>query len=475
MGFRNLARRRVVIWVIVGALFLVLMRESAVEISDKKPKADAVHYMAMGYNLSEYGTLSLDKNDVSNPAPTAYREPGFPTYLALVRTIHPQLRKANLTTFLSSSKEVETLKYYLLLLVLITAIMAAYIVYEITKKEILAYFALLLVGLSNSLLNIANTLYAENLAALLVLGVAISLYQLFKTKKLIYFVFLGVSLGLLVLTKAVFLYFILFVTALLIFAFIKKLFSKQIFFAGISLFFLLYSLTAGAWMVRNYIQFNEFFISGRSGVILLIRAEYNKMNTKEFLGSFLIWTPGEFAEKTLYKFFGNNALEVGGELERLNRNNDPQSFYRSARNERTRLTKAYGLERENTAVNDELTNRAKRRILTHPFKHTLVTIPLLWQGLFVEDGLCLIDPIEIPVAINLLYFISFCFVTGLSLLKRKWSLFAFLLPAIFSFSMHSLFSNSIPRYNQPLIPIFVVSFLVALDYLVNNWKHKKFS
>ena len=473
MGFRKLTRRQVVIWAIACAIFFVLMHENVVEISNKEPKADAVHYMAMGYNLSEYGTLSLDKNDAPNPAPTAYREPGFPAYLALIRTLHPLLRQANLSTFLSSTQEVETLKYFVLLTVAITAFIAAYIVFYFTKKQILAYFALLLVSLSNSLLNIANTLYAEDLAALLVLVVAVALHQLFEKKKLINFALLGLALGFLVLTKAIFQYFIIFVIALLVFALIKKYFSKQVFFTGIFLFFLLYSLTAGSWMVRNYIHFNELFISGRSGVILLIRAEHNKMNTKEYFGSFLVWTPGEYAEKLLYKFYGNNALEVGGELERLNRENDPQSFYRSARNERTRLTKAYGLERENTAVNDELTDRAKIRILTHPFKHALVTIPLIWRGLFVEDGLCLIDSFEFPVPISLLYFISFCFTLGLSLFRKRWSLFAFLLPALFLVSMHSLFSNSIPRYNEPLIPIFVVCFLVAIDSIISSWKYQK--
>lgn len=472
MGFRKLLRRQVVVWAIVCTVFFTFAIESISEITDKRPKADATHYVRMGYNLSNYGVISLDESDAPNPAPTSYREPGFPAYLALVMTLHPKLREANLSELSASGEEAKILKYSLFFIVAITGGLTAYIVFEITRNKVLACLALFLVSFSDSLLDTANTLYAEDLASLLVLSVAIALYKIFEQKRLVSFAFLGIALGFLVLVRAIFLYFIVFVVALFIFAFFKKNFSKN-FFASLCTFLFLYSLITGAWMIRNYIHFNEFTITGRSGVVLLIRAEYNKMNVKEYFGSFLVWTPGEITEKLIDRFFGDNALELGGELERLNRDLDPQSFYRSARAQRKSLVKLYGEDRENAAINNELESVAKRRILTHPFKHILVSIPLAWRGIFVESGFYLLDPSELSVVMSLVYFVSFCMVAIASIVQRRWSLFAFIFPALFLFSMHSLFTNSNPRHNEPLIPILVVCFLVVIHLLVNGRKCEK--
>lgn len=470
MGLRNLARRWVVIWAIVCTLFFVFAVESLQQISDEAPKADAAHYVTMGYNLSEYGVISLDNSDSPNPAPTAYREPGFPAYIALVRTLHPKLRQANLSSLLSSGEEVKILRYSLFLLVFVTAFITAYFVYDITHNKILACIALFLVSFSHSLLHTANKLYAENLAALLVLCVSVALYQTCTQKKRINFAFLGILLGLLVLVRAIFIYFLVFAAAFLIFAYIKKVFSKS-FFSSFAIFLVCYSLITGAWIFRNYVYFNDFFITGRSGVVLLIRAEHNTMDVKEYFGSFFVWTPGETSENFIDKFFGKNALEQGGDLERLNRRSD-RSFYRSARAERARLVEFFGSGIENATVNNKLESTAKKRILSHPFKHILVTLPIIWHGLFVESGFYFFEPDRPSVIISLIYFISLGFIIVVSLLKQKWSLFAFMLPSLFLYSMHSFLTHNVPRFNEPLIPILVISFLYSVYLLINRKRIK---
>lgn len=66
---------------------------------------------------------------------------------------------------------VELFKYSQLILVLATALVTAYIVFKITSSFFLSYGAIIIIGFSNSLLDTAIILYAENLVALLVIAV----------------------------------------------------------------------------------------------------------------------------------------------------------------------------------------------------------------------------------------------------------------------------------------------------------------
>lgn len=455
-------------YVITTTLAFLILLNGVFHVDREAIEGDAGQYVTMAYNLSKYGELSLHgyqgEDEVSNPSPTAYREPGFPAYLAFFKGVTPRLRAANLKTLLSAGP-IRWLKYSQVIVILLTALLTAHVVSALTQEPFLSYAALSLVGFSSSMLTIADKLYSENFVALLVVSLAYILYKVFETKASEFFLLLGLILGFLVLSRAIFMYFVIFAIALLIYALLKKHFSYQTFFVGITVFLLSYSLIVGPYMLRNFHHFGEATLSGRGGVVLLIRANINRMNFTEFVGSFIVWTPDEEVKRLGARLFGENYRKEGGKLERLSRIRGSQSFYRKARDQRSELVKASNLPRENNQVNNQLKEAALEQIAAHPLKHLVVTLPIAWRGLFVEEGFSLKIPllplsVNSPTIISLLYFASLAYTAFLSVKEKSWQMFALILPALFLYGIHSLLTHNIPRFNAPLIPIFIITLLV---------------
>ena len=91
---------------------------------------------------------------------------------------------------------------------------------------------------------------------------------------------------------------------------------------------------------------------------------------------------------------------------------------------------------------------------------------------FVEDRYSLSVPFNMvlvsSVGISLAYFGSLFFLAGLGIKRRKWDLFAVSLPALYLYGVNSFFTHSIPRYNQPLIPVLIVALLTVVNLLINR-------
>jgi len=457
----------------VCSIFLVLVVWSASQVLiDHRVKkgSDAVGFIVMGHNIQRHKTCSMKK--VDNPAPTVYREPGYSTYLAMIMALSRQLREADVDTVLSGGTEVQILRRGQLPVLILTAFMAMYVVFSVTRNVVFSYIALFLTGFSSSLLTSMQSLKSEFFSALLLLVVSIFMYQAVTVKSKKYFALLGVSLGALVLTKAVFMYFIVFVFIFFIFLWKLGLFEKRRLITGLLMFISMYCALVGSWMFRNYIHFKHFYITGRAGLILSVRSQYDMMNAQEYFGSFLYWTPDQYvARKLLTVFWGRDALGPRGALWRLNRSNS-SGYYKRGRAVRDAILEKSEHRRETAAVDRQTKKEAIGKILRHPFRHILVTLPLGWRGLFVESGYVLRAPFTVAVvssiAISLAYFGSFFFLAFSSIKRRRWELFAIILPGLYLYGMHSFFTHSLARYNDPLIPVLVVSLLLVVNMLINR-------
>jgi len=468
-------KRKLLQHIFLCILFVVLICGVVHIIGGKPPTSDAREYVTMGYNLLKHKTFSLE-NKV-DPAPTAYREPGMPTYDALAIAAIAQLRDMDMDTLLAKGDGPRILKYAQLPIVVLTAVLSMYIVFMLTKNIFYGYIALFLTGFSSSLLYAANNLCAEHLAALLILCVSLFLYKAVKEKGIKYFLLLGAALGLLVLTRGVFQYFFVIILVFLVFLAIVGLFEKRKLLICTILFSITYFALAGSWMVRNYMHFGRFFITERGGNVLLLRAECNMMNRKEYLGAFLYWAPDKLLSESLLKcFFGQDAIKPGGALERLNRHND-SSFYLRTKAIWTKLEKEFGGQTGNV-VDKKLKSMAKTKILKHPFRHILATLPIAWRGLFAEHGYQLKIPgsgivINSSVPTNIVYFAALFFLTFLSIKNRWPDLFALILPALYLYGIQSFLTHNLARYNKPIIPILVIAMLFVVHYLVSKKKKKK--
>jgi hypothetical protein len=157
------------------------------------------------------------------------------------------------------------------------------------------------------------------------------------------------------------------------------------------------------WMVRNYMHFGAFEISGRAGIVLYTRAMKNQMTAEEYWGSFYAWSPRRVRGIVgRLMGFDESDLALGGPLQRFNRAEDSElapldeaaelsgrpeaalTFYRAARAERVRLVEQYSTtlppEAAERAADDELKTRALRAFAAAPLKHLAMSIPFTWRG-----------------------------------------------------------------------------------------------
>jgi len=465
---------KLLLHIILCVLFVLLVVWNAAQIFDGRPLQkgnDASYHIRTGYNLINHKTYSYRLGE--NLKPDAYREPTMAAYIAMLVGASSTLGSVDATTTLAGGDGLEILRYAQLPILILTAFGAMYFVYLVTKNFFCSYVALLLTGFSYSLFFSAWSVNTEHMAALFVTAASISLYEIVRGRGKKYFAFLGVSLALLVLTKAVFMYLIVFILIFLVVPGLAGKFVKKELIAGLVILLAAYFAFVGSWMVRNYIHFDKFYISGRGGNILSIRAEYDMMNAREYFGSFLFWTPDNYVRKKLIpRFFGEKALHSGGALERLLRNNYKTGYLRQATNKRKELIAAYGTGMETTVIDKEMRRYARNKILRHPFRHIFVTLPIAWKGLFVEDRYSLSVPFSMvlvsSVGISLAYFGSLFFLAGLGIKRRQWDLFSVSLPALYLYGVNSFCTHNIPRYNQPIIPVLIVALLIVVHLLINR-------
>jgi hypothetical protein len=455
----------------------IISWNAAYDISMKKALgkySDSNDFVRMGYHLYHTGTYSIDQDQSDSPKPTAYRATAFSTYLAAVIGLNSSLKHLDLKVLGTDLKSLRILRQAQIPILLITAFLAMYLVTSMTGRIAYGYIALILVGFSYGLLLSLTSMKIENFAALWVMCVSVSFYKVVQTKKLKYFVILGISLAILVLTKAIFMFCYIVMIAFLFWLFKAGLFDKKTIVRGTLLFIVTYGIIVGGWMIRNYIQFKAMYITARSGVVMAVRTKYNTMNKDEYFGSFLYWTPDSYARMKLAKKYGVNALNVGGILSNLNREN-PEGYYKEGRNVRNRISKANGGGR--AEVNKLVKRIALKEILRHPFRHLFATIPLAWRGLFIEKAVMTSVPftavISGGVAINVLYFASLFANLFIGIRKKKWELLAIVLPAIYLYGMNSFFTHSLQRYNEPLIPLLASLFLILVCSIVSRPQKKQ--
>jgi hypothetical protein len=472
--------KNIFINILICLIFILLVSFTvAGSAHGEPPTTDDDQYVTLGYNLQKYGVFSMETEDIPNPDPSAYREPGFPAILALSIALNPELRKMDRTELYSSG--LKQLRLSQIPIVIIVAFLAMFIVYKLTKSFLFSYITLFLVGASETINVISNHLLSENVSALYILLISIFLYFIYKNKNIVYFIFLALSLGFLVLTKAIFMYFIIFILIFFIIIFIKdKNLNKKKFFAGISLFIVIYALIVGGWMFRNYKKLDDFCITNKGGIVSYYRSELNAMSNKEFLASFIYWAPGkEFKENLLSKIFEKE------EYEKLIRT-DENSYLQGARQKldnliNSAIEEGYSQEEAVLIADKQMKNIALKRTLRNPFRHILVTIPIAWKGTIVETGFTFVVSkanwflfqLKSALFTNIILFLSFFSIIIFSLKKHKWGMFLMLLPSIYLYFLNSFITHNKARYNYPLIPILVASVALSLFYLIQKYRNKK--
>lgn len=136
----------------------------------------------------------------------------------------------------------------------ITVIILYFLSLEVTKNYKISLLVSLIFCFYPYSIFISTRLYTENLAALLICLISLFLTKFFRDHKSKFLIIASFMMGLLSLTRSSYFYLPFFVSILIFF--INTNFIKKILF--IMKVFLIFFITLSPWIIKNYIQLNEF-------------------------------------------------------------------------------------------------------------------------------------------------------------------------------------------------------------------------
>jgi hypothetical protein len=462
--FSRLANKK--LWIIFFSLTSVFL---FLHIHLYEPKQenqfDAAENLVSAFTIAKANTYSINLD----PQPTAKREPFFPLLVGLVIKIKSIFISGADNLNLQKIETINKLKLINVFILFMTIVLACSFIYRYTKNYFLVTYCGLTLIFSAALAGSAHSFLSEVLTGFLSLSMAIMLYSFPKYgNNKFYYLFLGILLSALVLTKAMFLYFIPIILAyfvLMIFKTGKTLNKKMV--QNIVLFMTCLAVIVGGWMLRNYIDFNRFFVAERREV-LNVRAEYDYLSSAEYPYLYAVWAPG------LSKYFLTE--DTKKDWTRLvNRLGNDQVILDTIQIEymnffRDKKMNPNGSYNQSDYIEHE--RRALKRIKANPIGHLKLTLAFIYRFLFIEDGAGLeylgfklphednydkrIDSFSLALLVNVPVWLCFLYSVLCVIRKKDFALLGLLLIPSYVILAYSFLAFSHPRYVIPLIPIFAI-------------------
>jgi len=427
------------------------------EIGRNVPFADEVEYVVMAHNLYHRGTLSLAPS-VAHPAtPTAFREPGYPALLAALMVLDPRLAAVPLACVIERGPACAPAYFWAKRLNVLLYVLAGLIVWwaaaRIAGAPWIAHAAALLFLANHTLHKYATYLVSDFLALLLTAFVSLALLQTMRTPRAGWALALGTALGLLVLTKAAFAFFGPFVLLLLIgCAFRRPRAERRPAFAAALAFTLVHAAIVGAWVARNAASIGEPVLAQRGAQVLAHRVELNRMTPTEYAVAFLFWTRG----------VGDNLARRLLPLEAYRRFDlkYDDGFYNAAQ---SRWHAAIAAEtargRSPAAAEAAVGAVLQREIVAAWWKTILVSVPVAYRGLFIDEFIVLTGP-------ALIVFL-------LARRRRVAGFAAFALPGLYALGFHAAITLNLPRHSIPILPMLAVGGALAVASGWTWWRARR--
>ncbi|HSW71122.1 MAG TPA: hypothetical protein VLH77_03990 [Gammaproteobacteria bacterium] len=447
--------------------------------------SDSLENLAGAYNIAKYNTYAIWTGD-HRPHATASREPLFPFMLGmLIKVENLFVSKADninnkpiesiYTLTIRSPRAINSLKILNIAISYASIALACAFVYWATQSYLLFLYSTLTLVFSAALAQGAESFLTEPLAALLCTLVSILLYYSKPlSAKRSYWLALGFSLSALVLTKALYLYFLP-----LVFIYLNIIYRKEIkirdkaLLRHLGIFSACLVILVGGWMLRNFIDFNRFFIADRKAEMLMYRAEYDATSFKDYPYLFALYAPGlskhfltqetEANWTHVYNWIGNDQIIA--------------STYHSVFEPFFKDLPLQPHGRYKQSHFKKLERQSMNRILDRKLGHLAMTIAFFYRCLFVEDGAGLkflgfnlphedfgekrVDNFLFAFLVNLPYWFGFFYFMITAIRKKDYSGYSLLLIPTFTILAYSCLAMSHPRYMQPMIPLFTILFCLA--------------
>ncbi len=411
------------------------------EIGRNVPFADEVEYVVMAHNLHHRGTLSLAPSATQPATPTAFREPAYPVLLAALMALDRRLAAVPLACVIARDPVCAPAYFWAKRLNLLLYVVAGLVVWSAAARLAgapwIAHAAALLFLANHTLHKYATYLVSDFLALLFTALVSLALLQTMRTPRAVWGLALGAGLALLVLTKAAFVFFSPLVLLLLIgCAFRRPRPERRPAFAAALVFALVHGAIVGAWVARNAASIGEPVLAQRGAQVLAHRVELNRMTPTEYAVAFLFWTRGA----------GDNLARRFLPLEAYRRFDlkYDDGFYNAAQSRwHAAITAETARGQSLTAAETAVGAVLQQEIAAAWWKTILVSVPVAYRGLFIDEFIVLTGP-----ALIVLLWVRRRRVAGFA---------AFALPGLFALGFHAAITLNLPRHSIPILPMLAVA------------------
>ena len=431
---------------------------------DNMPYAgDEIQYWEIGYGIFSSGEYkreiinsSIDEN---SKLELGYRrgEPIYPLLIATVLKIHNFSNDISIEN--CDSINCDVFDQEVRMLVFVFYLLKISIVVLAFKNLIQRFSSPFSFILSLTLLLMLPNEY-KDLITVFLLTLGIHNYHKQNNWSLIIF-------SILPLSNAVFLYILPFV--FVIYFYLKKQSMKKW-----SITILVLLLPSLLWMTRNYLNFNEFSLTGRAAEVLSIRAEYSANNFEQIRAGYIFYTPSKpFIFGAIQGNFWNYVMTSGSDI--VYDRSNPMSSYKRAKN----LTGVVGSKLEKQSFESK-TYIEQQKILNtvsidlireNITQHFLLSTVFGYRGMFPAINFDFTEFYSIPEGITQfvkeifsllrLVFIPYGLIKSLiNFYNKKVSFSSLLLIILWGF--FAFFTHFIPRYATYLL-IPAVLFIANID------------
>jgi 4-amino-4-deoxy-L-arabinose transferase-like glycosyltransferase len=417
---------------------------------------DEPFYVTLAYDLDRYGVFSngpfsgMDDTAAAPPAGMFFG-PVYPALVAAVMKLDPRFAAAARCSVEANRghRDIATCDPYDLPMRLLNALLLAIAVVAIALAAELIFRRRAVFLLAGLCALVALACEAGAFSYIMTESMIFALYSVFmlaivlawRSGRTGLFILAGVLLGLLCLTKPS--YLILFpIVAALSFAYLYWLSDprRPQALGRVLAFSLAFACVVGAWVARNVGSVGKLGFTEEYGAAVLIeRFAYNDMGLREFFQAFPYCTPG-LGEVVFDPVYGTDSMH------RFTYHTEG-SFFHVGRGRRDALVAQYGRLDPLIAgiIGDEMRHDW--------WRHVLVSIPLLWCGLWAG---WLASLVLVPL------FVWACI---RAVRTRQPLLLFYAAPAAVMLGLDALIGNHYTRYNLILIG----PYAVGAAWIITSW------
>lgn len=459
---RHQERIALVLVTAIAAVFTVFLNA---RLTDAPNTGDAVWNLRAAYNCAYRGVFSFGR-DVVILKPSDYREPLPIITLAAYIRLHPELSQDLTLEKLNQGSQLVALKQHNVIWAFLCLVGVASVALMAVRPPLVGMIAAIPALSLTYLLflqqdEVINRTLTELEAATLLIWCSFALIRALQTGRSAWFAVAGALLGALALTKAMFLYVGLgLVVALLVIYLARPVWGRWRTVVLMALMLVSMGVVVMPWMVRNALEFGSFEIAQRGGLMLIMRAYFDKMNNIEYRGAFYKFTPFLKTQIGDSLGFSPSDLEIGGRLQRLNLHN-PTSFYQEGRRERARLREYFvadGEEHFDNLADSELQREALSLILRDPMQHIKTSALLMWRGMWSMGDRGTLNIWSI--LINAVAFAVIWVMALTGVLRQNAVMIGIGLLPTGSILFLALTTEFIPRYSAPMVPSLIIALTV---------------